>query len=223
MEWIEILKALGFTTAAQILVLIVIGFFSKKLFEFFFSETLEIRKSELNQGLENHKQKLKDESDKYKLTLDKEMEVFRGGLSKISFEHQTRYQQLHTDRAETIKKLFGLLYDLEAKMESLMRPFQAAGEKPLEDKFKEAGDAANDFVKFYKSNEILFSVKTCKVVEQINESFLNAWRAFTTSRQFGKGASIDLSHDLLEKEMDAYYKTILKEIPELKEVLIDPP
>lgn len=216
MEWIEILKALGFTTLGQILLLIVIGFFGKKLFEFFFSESIELKKAELNQELETHKQNLKSESDKHKLALDKEMEVFKGSLSKQSFEHQTRYQQLHTDRAETIKKLFGLLYELETKMESLMRPFQAAGEKPVDEKFQEAADAANEFVKFYKSNEILFNANTCKTFEKINDSFLNAWKNFRTSRQYGQGASPDLSQELIKKEMDAYYETLMKEIPELK-------
>ena len=216
MEWIEILKALGFTTAGQILFLIVIGFFGKKLFEYFFSETIELKKAELNQDLENHKQKLESETAIHTLSLDKDLEIFKGNLNKLSFEHQTKYQQLHTDRAETIKKLFGLLYDLETKMESLMRPFQAVGEKPIDEKFKESADSANEFVKFYKSNEILFNSKSCELFEKINESFLKAWKDFRTSRQFSQGASPALSQELIEKEMNAYYETLLKEIPALK-------
>jgi len=221
MEWIEILKTLGFTTAGQILLLIVIGFFGKNLFEYFFSENLEFKKIELNQELENHKIKLQLETNAHKLTLDKELEAFKGELNILSFEHQTKYQQLHTDRAETIKKLFGLLYELETKMESLMRPFQAAGEKPINNKFKEAGDAANEFVRFYKSNEILFNSKTCEFFEKINNCFLKAWNGFSTSRQFGQSASPELFQKLIEKEMNAYYETLLKEIPALKSELKD--
>lgn len=221
MEWIEILKALGFSTAGQILLLIVIGFFGKKLFEYFFSEFLELKKTELNQELENHKQKLDSETNIHKLALEKDLEKFKGELHKLSFEHQTKYLQLHTDRAETIKKLFGLLYDLESKMESLMRPFQAAGEKPINAKFQEAADAANEFVRFYKSNEILFNSKTCELFEKINNSFLNAWTNFRMSRELGQTESPDLSQQLIEKEMDAYYKTLLTKIPELKEELKD--
>lgn len=219
MEWIEILKALGFSTAGQILLLIVIGFFGKKLFEYFFSKTLELKKTELNQEFENHKQKLESETNTYKLTMEKDLEKFKGELNKLSFEHQTKYIQLHNDRAETIKKLFGFLYDLESKMESLMRPFQKTGEKPIEEKFQEAADAANEFVRYYRSNEILFNSKTCELFEKINESFLKAWRDFRRSRQFGQTASTDLSQELIEKEMDAYYKTLLVEIPALKEEL----
>lgn len=221
MEWIEILKALGFSTVGQILLLIVIGFFGKKLFEYFFSETLELKKTELSQELENHKQNLQSETAIHKLTLDKDLEIFKGDLNRLSFEHQTKYSQLHSDRAETIKKLFGLLYELEIKMESLMRPFQAIGEKPIDEKFQEAADSANEFVRFYKSNEILFNSKTSDLFERINQSFLKAWKDFRLSRQFGQGASPDLSQELIQKEMNAYYDTLLKEIPELKKELKD--
>jgi ABC-type antimicrobial peptide transport system ATPase subunit len=102
-----------------------------------------------------------------------------------------------------------------------MRPFQAIGEKPIIEKFQEAADAANEFVRFYKSNEILFNSKTCKLFEKINESFLKAWKDFRRARQFGQTASPELSQEIVEKEMDAYYKTLLKEIPELKEELKD--
>ena len=151
MEWIDILKALGFSTAWQILLLILIGFFGKKLFEYFLSETIELKKAEMNQQLENHKQNLESETAIHRLTLDKDLEKFKGDLNKLSFEHQTKYQQLHTDRAKTIKTLFGLLNELETKMESLMRPFQATGEKPIEEKFQEATDAANEFVNYYRA------------------------------------------------------------------------
>jgi len=221
MKWFEILQGLGFTAGIQILFLIVIGFFGKKLFEYFFSKTIELKKTELNQELENHKQKLQSETNSHKLILDKDLEKFKGELSILSFEHQTKYLQLHTDRAETIKKLFGLLYDLEVNMESLMRPFQAVGEKPIDEKFQEAADAANNFVKFYKSNEILFNSKTCELFEKINESFLKAWKDFRNSRQFGQTAGPELSQELVEKEMNAYYETLLKKMPELKNELKD--
>ena len=60
-----------------------------------------------HKSIENHKQKLESETAIHTLSLDKDLEIFKGNLNKLSFEHQTKYQQLHTDRAETIKKLFG--------------------------------------------------------------------------------------------------------------------
>ncbi|HMM10741.1 MAG TPA: hypothetical protein PKE03_01415 [Bacteroidales bacterium] len=221
MEWIEILQALGFSAAGQILLLIVIGFFGKKLFEYFFSESLELKKTELNQELENYKQKLDSITNIHKLTLEKDLEKFKGELNKLAFEHQTKYLQLHTNRAESIKKLFGLLYELESKMQSLMKPYQGAGEKPISEKFQEALDAAEEFVRFYKSNEVLFNAKTCKLFDKINDSFLKAWKDFNISRQFRQSISTDLSQELIKKEMDAYYETLLKQIPVLKEELKD--
>jgi hypothetical protein len=50
---------------------------------------------------------------------------------------------------------------------------------------------------------------------------LFAWKDFSNSRQFGTGASPTFSQELIQKEMDAYYNTLLKEIPELKNELKD--
>jgi hypothetical protein len=221
MKWIEILKTLGIETGGEILLLIVIGFFGKKIFEYFFSKSLELKKAELNQGLESHKQNLQSETTIYRLNLDKDMEEFKGELNKLSFEHQTKYIQLHTDRASTITKLYNLLNDLETKMESLMRPFQDNEEKPIEEKFKDAADSANEFVNYYKSKEILFNAKTCELFEKINDGFLKAWKLFRTSKRFSQGASPELSQEFFEKEMDAYYETLLTEIPVLKNELKD--
>jgi hypothetical protein len=220
MKSIEILNAFGFTIG-QILLLIVIGFYGKKLFEYFFSESIELKKAELNQELEIHKFNLKSESDKHKLIVDKEMEVFKGSLSKMAFEHQTKYQQLHTDRAETIKKLFVLLNDLETKMESLMRPFQHSNEKPYEEKYKESSESANTFVTFYQTNEILFSKTTCELFEKINSSFLTAWKDFTFSRQQSSRVSSEEFKETIDKEFNAYYEILKKEIPKLKSKLKD--
>ncbi len=100
-----------------------------------------------------------------------------------------------------------------------MRPFQEVGESPIDEKMTEAANSANDFVKYYKSNEILFNETTCKIFDKINESFLKAWKDFRRSRQFGTTASPELSQDLIEKELDAYYKTLLEDIPKLKNEL----
>jgi hypothetical protein len=220
MKSIEILIALGFTVG-QILLLIVIGFFGKKLFEYFFSKSIELKKSELNQELEIHKFNLKSESDKHKLIIDKDMEIFKGNLSKMAFEHQTKYQQLHADRVETIKKLFVLLNDLETKMESLMRPLQHFGEKPYEEKYKESSESANTFVTFYETNEILFSTTTCELFEKINSNFLTAWKDFTFSKQYSSRISPEKFKETIDKELNAYSKTLKMEIPKLKNELKD--
>lgn len=48
MEWIDTLKAIGITTASQILIFIVIGYFAKQIIEYFLSKGMELKKAELN-------------------------------------------------------------------------------------------------------------------------------------------------------------------------------
>ena len=158
-------------------------------------------KNGLNLNLKNHKQELESISDKHRLTLDKDLEVFKGNLERLSFEHQTRYYKLHSDKAKTIKTLFTLLLELEMKMESLMRPFQGINEKPIEDKFNLASKAANSFTGYYRINEILFNQKTCELFIKINDSFLKSWEDFSHSRRLKFGPTPEDTKRLIDNEL----------------------
>ena len=58
MDWIELFKVLGITSAGPVFLIIILGFFGKKLMESYFKETIETKRAELNQQLEDYKNQL---------------------------------------------------------------------------------------------------------------------------------------------------------------------
>jgi len=52
-KWIDFLNELGITSLWAILLVFIIGYLAKKLFEFFVNEMTDLKKSELSKDLEN--------------------------------------------------------------------------------------------------------------------------------------------------------------------------
>ncbi|RKR08194.1 hypothetical protein C8C83_5429 [Flavobacterium sp. 90] len=216
-KWIEFFTELGVTTAGQILVFIAIGFFGKKLFEFFFNASIEIKKAELNTELENFKQNLSSEAQNHKLELDKNLESHKSLLSQASQENQIRFSKLHSDRAEIVKNLYSKLVTMEKSMNSFMAPFQAAGDIPLEEKRRIAANDGNDFSDYFDSNEIFFNENTCSIINSINENFEKAFNEFTAISPGQPNAQNEILR--MHKSMNAYYDILNKKVVELKSKL----
>lgn len=214
-KWIEFFKQLGFITASQVLLLIVIGFFGKKIVEFFFSQTIEVKKAELNQNLEAFKQTLTAQTQAQKLELDKNLETYKNTLQQISQENQIKFSKLHQERAAIIKEFYSKLAITEKSMNSYMAPFQPAGDPPMKEKSEVAAKDANDFLEYYRQNEIVFNNDTCAIIEKLNASFVKAWNEFNKyQRKMNSGGFV--SEEEINKSLAPYYNVLKKEIPELK-------
>mgnify|MGYP003419320231 FL=1 len=75
--------------------LLAVLVFSKKLIVYFFDETIELKKAELNQDLENHKKELEQQNKDFQHSLDLKLNEFN-----------IRFSKLHQDRAEVIKEMY---------------------------------------------------------------------------------------------------------------------
>ena len=62
--------------------------------------------------------------EKYKITLNKELELFKSELSKTNTEHQIKYNKLYEQRGEKIQLIYTLIYKLEKKLRFLTTVFQ---------------------------------------------------------------------------------------------------
>jgi hypothetical protein len=219
-KMIDLLKQIGIISASQILLLIVIGFFGKKMIEFFFSETIELKKAELNQSLEAFKQTLATQTHAQKLELDKTLESYKNTLLQISHENQIKFSKLHQERAEVIKQLYSKLVRMEKSMTSFMNPFQWTGEPPEEEKRKIASTDAQDFMNFFEENEVLLNPETCKIINSISDAFYKAWREH--NRYLRKSnMKLQLTEEDIDKSLTAFEETLKKEVPSLKEKLKD--
>lgn len=94
--------------------------------------------------------------------LAREIEQFRADLQKSAFEHQTRYQSLHTKRAEIIAELYRLLVQAEQDAASLARPIQFSGEPSQEEKNAQAFQSGKSLYEFFEKNRIYFKQDSCE-------------------------------------------------------------
>jgi|AntAceMinimDraft_15_1070371.scaffolds.fasta_scaffold17947_3 hypothetical protein len=172
MEWNEIIKILGITTGPQIILVIILGFTGKRLIEYFFAETVEIKKKELEQDLENHKQNLEQENRNLQLGLDKNLETYKNKLEILRLEFKVQFAELHAKRSEIISVLYKLLSELNRAMLNLTaRGHMVHGDadKEEQERFENANNAISEFSKFYSPHKIYFTNETAVKLDKIQE------------------------------------------------------
>lgn len=209
MEWVGLLEKLGIFSVGSICIIGLIAFLGKKGLEFL-----------LSRDVEKYKSSLEIESIRHKSELDQKLELYKAELTRINFEHQIRFSKLHSDRAEVIKELFKRMVQVQDSMESLMRPVQFVNEVPIVEKLKMSGTLGNNFLEYYKENEILFNDETCHLINTIQEMFLNAWKDFKLAEEFKDATTPDLQMELYQTRFKTYDQTLMTEIPKLKKELI---
>ncbi len=118
--------------------------------------------------------------EKYKSSLQKDMEAFKSQLSKMALEHQIKFSKLHEDRAEKIKILYTQIVNLEQSL--IDSTWIAQGpeymhalhlDKKCQDNLRELNFTLN-------LNKIYFSDTTIKKFESI---FSEAWEIINRMRQ----------------------------------------
>lgn len=127
--WVEIVKYLSLSSVLGFTVWMV-----KLLIEKFFTA-----------GLETYKNKLQGQ-----------LKEFEYKLRKIDFEHQVKFSDLHKDRANVIKDVYGKLIEIEIKAK---KAIQNPKDKIIEEI---AEDIYSLSILFHK-NEIFFIDETSKI------------------------------------------------------------
>ena len=79
-KWVDFFKQLGITSIWIIILVIIIGFLSKKLFEIFLNNVTDLKRGELSKDLEGFKQDLSTQAQIHKLELDKSLEGHKNSL-----------------------------------------------------------------------------------------------------------------------------------------------
>jgi hypothetical protein len=179
MDWNEIFKIIGVTTGPQIILVIILGFSGKRLIEFFFAETVEIKKKELEQNLENHKQGLEQENRNLQLELDKNLESYKNRMEILRLEFQVQFAELHVKRSEIIATLYKYLTRLNLTMLEMTAPghfVKKDADKEEQERLDNAAKAYLDFREYYIPNKIYFEpAVTGKLDNILNFFWDKAW------------------------------------------------
>lgn len=105
--------------------------------------------------------------EKYRMGLNKELEIFKSELSRTNVEHGIRFSKLHEQRAEKIKLLYTLAYDLERKLKSFTDIMQGPEWSVDTDKSTEVKKCLVAIEEALELNRIYFSDELSKQIETI--------------------------------------------------------
>ena len=218
MEWNELFKIIGITTGPQIILVIIIGFWGKKLIEYFFSKTIEVKKKELEQDLENHKQNLEQENRNLQLGLDKNLETYKNKLEVLRLEFQVQFAELHAKRSEIITKVYKYLTELNASMLTLtarIHPIVKDAEKEEQNRIEKANTAYDEFVKYYYPHKIFFPEFIAAKLDKI-QSFVwdKSWDFNYIKSQIGNDKLNKISWKAFSDDLKKISKEVHKVIPE---------
>lgn len=101
-------------------------------------------------------------------------------LARLTKEHEIRFSQLHLERAETIKKLYVELVDLDESMVSLLKYYQGVDEPNMEKKAEAMKQAHQTFISTVYKNKIYFSKEMCEIMERLCFESRDAYIELTT-------------------------------------------
>ena len=144
----ELLKLLLYS-GPSVLILLILIFFGKNTIEYFFAETVEIKKKELAQNLEIHKSFLERENKNFQHSLDTKLNEFN-----------VRFSKLHEERATVIKELYERLVKLHSATVAITRQIQPIiedADKEEKQRLLSVNTTLIEFQKYYLVNKIYFN------------------------------------------------------------------
>jgi len=179
-------------------------FWGKNIIEYFFKETVELKKNELNQQLEQYKLNLEKERTTFQHSLNEKLEEHKNKLELIKEEYQIQFSHLHQERATVIKKLYQKLIELQSAMHSFTRtihPVQKEAEQESKERTKRVNKALMEFQNYYAVNRIFLPKETCSKIDKLLEQYSDKGWDFSYFQN-----ELKLGH--LDKEiyMDYYKK-----------------
>lgn len=152
------------------------------------------------------------------------IEKYKSNLEKIAIEHSTRFQKLHSERAEAIKMLYEKLVDLDLSLNSTLKSFQAEGELHLEEKVKKLSKVHNEIYFFYLPKKIFFEKEICSLLDEIfkksKEVFIDitAYPVDPQDRQYKYSPELlKERHEFWERARGSYQKEISQLIEKLED------
>ncbi|MHA4091029.1 hypothetical protein [Bacillus cereus] len=144
--------------------------------------------------------------------LTKQTEAYKSELQRITNQHQITFSKLHADRADTIKELYPMLVKLERSVNSLTVIFKINISADVVPDTGEIGENYEKFSDYYMINKIYFSEPICKLIDTINEKFVEVIIKYDT---YGYEKSKQIKKDLLIQNL----KSVEEQIPLLKNKL----
>lgn len=219
MDLVEIFKIIGITAGPQILLIIVIGFWGKKIIETFFIQTIEIKKQELNKELIQYNHEIDQKSIEFKNTFEKEIELYKTSLNKLKFEFEKKYETQHLMHVEAVEKLYSGLIEIQILFKEILHSEFNEDFIIIEEKYNNLKNTIKALNQFFLIRRIYLPLGLVNNVQIIFDNIWDAQLILPTIRKFYQPPSLNVTE--LKAEMHKEYQEnnicnyIEKELPKV--------
>jgi hypothetical protein len=204
-------------------VIAAVALFSKNIISYFLSATVEIKKAELAQDLENYKQVIQQENSEFQHGLNERLQEHRGKLELVNHEFNIRFSRLHQERADVIKEIYKLLIKLQSAMFTFtrtMHPVFEDGDKEAKQRLDNVNDSIADFTNYYTLNKIFLPKSLCSKIDNVvKEYYDKGWDFAWAQRSFKERAVSIESYRAQVAKANQISDSIKDEMPPLIEEL----
>lgn len=142
-------------------------------------------------------------------------------MERASHEHSVRFQHLHAERADVVKRFYDKLVHLDDHLSATLRFLQLEGDD-LEAKVRHLGSLFNDLRQYFLPNRIFLEEDLCVLIDKILDSVKGIFYDLTVHPVNPLDANYQIDRALLQ-ERHAFWekaRAIHKnEITELKKKL----
>ena len=157
--------------------------------------------------------------ERYKTSLNKEVEIFKSELKIKETEYNIKFSKLHEERAQSIKTLYGLSLTLQNSLFSLTQPSQGIEWYKDEDLSNNLFRDLKILQRFFISNKILINNELCEKIQKFIDHCYEIDQNMQEAKMLGDSSEIALRHASIKIWRNQFH-IYLNDIKNINEDLI---
>lgn len=146
--------------------------------------------------------------ERAKTQLAREAEEWRAAISRVSFEHQTRFSRLQDRSFAIVAEVYARLVRVEHSAQQLTSSLIYEGAPTEEQRYANTCNAFNDFVTYFSEHAIFLDESTCTILDDFSGEIRIALADFSTRRSL-EGAE-------RHEQWTSAYRRVIGTIPGVK-------
>jgi len=191
----ETLKTIVLALTGQAVMLAVLGYVGKSLFERLIARDIKQFENDL------------------KAKSDAASDRLRYELQLQTIEHQVRFSRLHEKRASVIAELYGYLVEALWEAESFLSPMQWAGEPDKKKKYDQAQDKFIELYRYFEKHRIYLPEEICISLQDLIRTVRSQIHGFGVWARYGDHLHSDDSRKQMMEDWDSNWKAFTNEAP----------
>ncbi|WP_247731124.1 hypothetical protein [Halovivax limisalsi] len=143
---------------------------------------------------------------------EKQLKSYQAELSR----EEVRFAELHEERANVMKDLYGKLTEFDEDMRILVDPIVSRGETDRDEKLDIAAESVEELRRYYLRNKIYLPPDVCETMDDLLKTYRDMFHEFALLRIHDRKESALEERERTEKWLENWEDLTTDEVPELK-------